>query len=122
MSQRTPEPVAISADGDTRLLDIEWSDGHQSRYSYEHLRWACPCATCRGEWGRPGLLDMTTHLAPGQTELDDIRPVGRYAIAPVWCDGHDTGIYTYAYLRELCQCPDCTAQREAARRAGGAGA
>ena len=101
MSGPTPEPNTITADVDTRLLRIEWTDGHESVYDFERLRWACPCAHCRGEMGRSGRLDQIDRLEPQETELEDLRQVGRYAIMPIWTDGHDTGIYTYAYLREL---------------------
>lgn len=101
MTQTTPEPLTIDADVDERLVRIEWADGHESILDFDRLRWACPCATCRGEGGRPGVLDGTDRLAPDQTELVDLRQVGRYAVMPVWCDGHSTGIYTYPYLRSL---------------------
>lgn len=115
MAGPTVEPLAIDANVDARSLTIEWSDGHVSVYSFEAVRWACPCATCRGEMGRPGLLDATEHLRPEQYELEEINQVGRYAICPIWADGHGTGIYTYAYLRRLCPCPACQAARDAAR-------
>jgi DUF971 family protein len=101
MSGPVPEPLSITADVDERIVAIEWADGVRSLYDFEQLRWSCPCATCRGEMGRPGLLDRTDRLAPEQTDLDDIVQVGRYAVCPIWCDGHSTGIYTYQYLREL---------------------
>ena len=101
MRQANPEPSTITADVDTGVVRIEWTDGHESIYDVERLRWACPCATCRGEMGRPGMLDQIDRLTPEQIELVDIQQVGRYAIMPVWADGHSTGIYTYQYLREL---------------------
>jgi DUF971 family protein len=33
--------------------------------------------------------------------ISDVVPVGRYAIQIRWQDGHDTGIYTYDFLRAL---------------------
>ena len=33
--------------------------------------------------------------------IDDLSLVGRYAINFRWSDGHDTGIYSFRYLREL---------------------
>jgi len=101
MSGSVPEPLSITADLDERTVVIEWADEVRSVYDFEQLRWSCPCATCRGEMGRPGVLDGTDHLAPEQTDLEDIVQVGRYAVCPIWCDGHRTGIYTYQYLREL---------------------
>ena len=37
-----------------------------------------------------------------QQTLTEIRWIGRYALAPIWADGHDTGLFTYGRLRELC--------------------
>jgi DUF971 family protein len=115
MENRTIEPLEITADVEGRTLRMLWSDGHESSYGFEQLRWACPCATCRGELGQPGVLAYTDRLAPDQIEIEDIQQVGRYAICPIWCDGHSTGIYTYAYLRSLCPCPECARQAEGTR-------
>jgi hypothetical protein len=34
--------------------------------------------------------------------------VGRYAIQFNWLDGHSAGIYSWEYLRRVCQCRECT--------------
>src|SRR5579872_4252884 len=100
-------PVAIEADRAADTLSIEWDDGHSSLYSLRDLRWACPCAVCRGEWGQPGRLDTVTSLPDEELRLVDVHAVGRYAIAPVWASGHDAGIYSFEYLRSLCPCDEC---------------
>ena len=38
--------------------------------------------------------------------MTEVRWIGRYALAPIWADGHDTGLFTYTKLRELCECPE----------------
>ncbi|MDH3844956.1 MAG: DUF971 domain-containing protein, partial [Myxococcales bacterium] len=40
-------------------------------------------------------------------DLEDIQQVGNYAVRLVWGDGHQTGIYSYRFLRELCACSSC---------------
>ena len=45
-------------------------------------------------------------------ELAGVEPVGRYGMRLRWGDGHDTGIYTYDYLRELADAPEVRAERE----------
>jgi DUF971 family protein len=114
-----PEDIAVHVD--QRLMRIQWSDGHEGVYDFETLRWQCPCAECRGEGGLPGRLATLDRLTPQQTELVDLRLVGRYGLTPVWADGHQTGIYTFRALRAMCQCAACTAPREAPDRAGHAG-
>lgn len=107
--QRMPDVIAPSLD--RRCIDITWLDGHQSSYGFEFLRWQCPCAICRGEGGAPGVLATTTELTPAQTNLTDLGPVGNYAMSITWVDGHSTGIYSWEYLRRICPCSTCVAQR-----------
>ena len=100
-------PVALSKDGPDRLR-VEWNDGHQSVYTWKHLRAHCPCASCREEREKPP--DPFKILKP--SDLVPLAPVsmprvGRYAYKIVWSDGHDTGIFTLEHLRALCQCPVC---------------
>ena len=104
------EPLGLEADDSTHSLSITWSDGHISLHDLSQLRRLCPCAECKGEWGLPGTMTATRELSADQTELVDLRPVGRYGLTPVWGDGHSTGIYTYDYLRKNCECPECTAK------------
>jgi DUF971 family protein len=109
----TIDPLSVEAEDATNTLYITWSDGHVSRHNIEHLRWLCPCAECKGEFGEPGKLHFTRSLRPEQTRLEDVLPVGRYALQPVWGDGHNTGLYTYDYLRANCECPEHQAPPEA---------
>lgn len=96
-------------------MEIEWKDGHKSSWGFAWLRLACPCATCHEERAaigrKPGepkpepatLLPM--YKAP--VRPDSAAPVGRYAIAFHWNDGHQSGIYSWDYLRRQCQCAEC---------------
>ncbi|MFM2105969.1 MAG: hypothetical protein RL338_1001 [Chloroflexota bacterium] len=106
-----PAPVAFRVERAIRTLEIDWADGHRSAYDFTALRWLCPCAYCRGEAGLPGWLDSAPTLSEAQTTLTDLALVGSYAVAPTWGDGHATGFYTFALLRERCPCPACTAAR-----------
>lgn len=100
-------PIGIDADRAGGVLTIDWEDGHRSQYSLAALRWACPCAVCQGEWGRPGLLSQTDELPDVELRLADVHMVGAYAIAPVWESGHNSGIYSFEYLRSICPCGKC---------------
>jgi len=104
-------PTTIHADRGAGRLEIGWQDGHRTTYDTTTLRWLCPCAFCRGEAGLPGWLDSGPTLTAEQTSLVDIAMVGAYAVAPTWGDGHHTGYYTFALLRDRCPCPVCTARR-----------
>ena len=90
-----------------------------TRYDFVTLRWLCPCAYCRGEAGMPGWLDSNPTLTAGPDPADRHRSWwAQYALQPTWADGHHTGFYTFARLREECPCAEDTARRggSAARR------
>jgi len=93
------EPREIKQEGDAGLR-ITWADDHVSRYSAVELRCACPCAQCVNEWTGQRVLKPET-ISPELT-ITDLSIVGRYALNFRWSDGHDTGIYSFRYLRELC--------------------
>jgi DUF971 family protein len=93
----------------TSELALDWDDNHKGAISLQTLRDQCPCAECRGET----ILLKTyspverPHL-PGRYNIVGIKPVGNYAIQIYWEDKHGTGIYTWEYLRNLCECPECS--------------
>jgi len=80
---------------------IEWEGGHRSVYSGEQLRWACPCAECRGEAGAPGRLSRVKTLDPAELRIQDVSLVGQYALQIAFQSGHATGLYTFSLLRKL---------------------
>ncbi len=80
-------------------LEISWKDGVNSRYMARDLRLACPCAQCVEEWTGKKLLQddkVRQDIVLLSTEL-----VGRYALTFTWNDGHQTGIFSFKYLRGL---------------------
>ncbi len=103
------KPAGIVVDLPQRLVQINWSDGVASVYDFDTLRRACPCAECR-PWIHD-LLQQTAHeiseatrSAVGELKsLQDIQPVGSYALHFNWADGHTAGIYDWKYLRSLAQ-------------------
>lgn len=100
-------PRGIVADRARGEISIEWDDDHNSVYGSRLLRWACPCAECKGEWGRPGRLTDLEELAEDEVTLVDVEAVGSYAILPVWASGHRQGIFSFEYLRSMCPCSKC---------------
>lgn len=112
--------MRIHADRGAATLELEWPDGHVTRYDFVTLRWLCPCAFCRGEAGIPGWLDSNPTLTESQTQLTDMQLVGNYALQPTWADGHHTGFYTFMRLREECPCAADSERRDRERAAHGA--
>ena len=89
-------------------LAITFSDGHKAELSPAFLRSVCPCAECRGTHGTPpkafNILSAgkLINLAD-QTVIKSVQPAGHYGLIITWGDGHDDGIYTWAYLRGLAE-------------------
>jgi len=84
-------------------LAIKWDDGRESFIPLEKLRRHCPCAGCQGERDILGNLykGPDQPLTPRSFQLMSIVNVGGYAIQPVWADGHNTGLFSFDYLRQL---------------------
>jgi DUF971 family protein len=98
-----PVPLAIHR-GDRELV-VTWAEDHRVVYPARFLRLRCRCAQCREEMTDRPLLDPAT--VPDDIRATAISLVGSYAIRIDWSDGHDTGIYTFEYLRAICPCPAC---------------
>ena len=82
-------------------MDITWEDGSHSTYTGEQLRWACPCAECRGEAGMPGRLSRVKTLNQDELRIKDVTLVGQYALQIAFESGHSSGIYSFGLLRHL---------------------
>ena len=84
-------------------LAIRWDDGGEDFIPLEKLRRACPCAGCKGEVDILGNLYKNPEkpYATNAFELVKIFSVGGYAIQPTWADGHNTGIFSFEYLRQV---------------------
>ncbi|MBV8901013.1 MAG: DUF971 domain-containing protein [Verrucomicrobia bacterium] len=83
-------------------LALRWQDGSESYVSLRDLRLACPCALCAGErdlFGRE--YRHRQELTEKSFVLKKCQLVGGYALQPTWGDGHNTGIYSFAYLKSL---------------------
>lgn len=114
-----PKSVKVNLTTGTGM-EIEWRDGHRSSYSFPFLRDACPCALCEEERGKSGRAPGDPpKLAPGTLPMfkPTAKPasaegVGKYAIKFSWNDGHELGIYSWAFLREWCPCAECKAARK----------
>jgi DUF971 family protein len=108
-----PEHIAISK---SKGIHIDWKDGHRSEYNLRYLRDHCPCAQCAGTHGTPPAGASTGgnpfQLYQTALKIDEVEPVGNYAIRLKWSDGHSAGIYSYVHFRRICPCAEC---------AGGAG-
>jgi len=86
-------------------LAIKWADGGESFITLEKLRRACPCAACKGEMDVMGNLykGPDIKLRPESFALRSLAEVGTYALKPTWGDGHNSGLFSYEYLRNVAE-------------------
>ena len=97
------EPTQIVEESDSRV-SIKWSDDSETAYAAAELRRSCPCASCVNEWTGQKILD--DKAVPDEMTFTNISIVGRYALNFQFSDGHDTGIFSFDYLKKLSDSPD----------------
>ena len=96
-----PEPKSVTIDEAASAVRIAWSDGKTTSYSFRGLRGWCPCAQCQGHSSDTRFIETTN------PRVTSYEPVGRYALRLLWADGHSTGMYSFEWLREIADFPEC---------------
>lgn len=93
----TPLPESLTLHGQSRVLEVGFSNGETFRIPFELMRVYSPSAEVQGHG--PGQEVLQT----GKREVDIValEPVGNYAVQPTFSDGHDSGIFTWDYLYQL---------------------
>jgi DUF971 family protein len=104
MAEHANTPINLDLKKDESLT-IGWSDGTTSVYPIAYLRKMSPSAEMR-ELRKEMNTNPLTILPDGMGSSDAITAtgaemVGNYAIKIMFSDGHDTGLYTWSYLREV---------------------
>ena len=91
-------PVELRLKKAEKLLEVAFDDGSRFRLPAEYLRVESPSAEVMGHGG-----PSTKKIVSGRrhVKIVTVEPVGNYAIRIVFDDKHDTGIYSWSYLREL---------------------
>ena len=94
-------PTDIQHIGDE--LAVKWDDGGETFLPLEKLRRACPCAGCKGEVDIMGNVYKSPEkkLGPSSFQLVRHALVGNYAVQLTWADGHDSGLYSFDYLKRV---------------------
>ncbi len=104
-AKRVPA-AGIEVSDESETLSVTWEDGHTGVYSWGFLRGACPCVLCKRNHRD---VDISMIEPVEGVWLVDWMPVGSYAIRLLWSDAHETGIYSYDYLREIYRRGECQA-------------
>ena len=97
LEPNSPTPTALTVHGQSRQLEVSFSDGASFRIPFELLRIYSPSAEVQGHG--PGQEVLQT--GKREVRIEDIEPVGHYADKPRFSDGHDSGLYTWPYLYAL---------------------
>ena len=90
-------PTEIKLRTRSRVLEVVFPDGMRFELPFEYLRVYSPSAEVKGHG--PG--QETVVLGKESVGIKSIEPIGQYAVRLIFDDGHDTGLYTWKYLREL---------------------
>lgn len=99
MSSKAPTLTGIELHRQSRTLELRYANGEQHTLSCEYLRVYSPSAEVRGH----GQGQEVLQVGKVNVAITDIKPVGNYAVQLFFSDGHDTGLYSWDYLYELCQ-------------------
>lgn len=97
MPGQTVAPTEIRLSKDKRGLTLVFNDGRNAELSAEYLRVNSPSAEVQGHSPR----ERRVVAGKKDIEIMTVVPVGRYAIRIGFTDMHDTGIFSWGYLREL---------------------
>ncbi|MFC3034142.1 gamma-butyrobetaine hydroxylase-like domain-containing protein [Pseudoalteromonas fenneropenaei] len=87
----------------SKVLDILFDDNWQASLSCEFLRTHSPSAEVQGHQHQHGLKPSKLVLGKEQVAITQLEPVGHYAVRLIFDDGHQTGLFSWQYLRALAE-------------------
>ena len=94
LNSDSPTPRSLVVHGQSRVLEVVFSDGAEFRSPFELMRIYSPSAEVQGHG--PGQEVLQT--GKRNVDLAALEPVGNYAVQPTFSDGHDTGIFSWDFL------------------------
>lgn len=97
MNDPKTQPTALTLHERSRVLEVGFADGASFRLPFEFLRVHSPSAEVQGHSPE----EATLPFGKREVTITALRPCGQYAVQPVFSDGHETGLYSWAYLRRL---------------------
>ena len=104
---QTPLPQDIKLHSKSRTLELTYADGSQFELTAEYLRVHSPSAEVRGH----GIGNHILQTGKQLVGITGLEPAGNYALKIIFDDGHDSGLYTWEYLYDLCHNHDQYWQR-----------
>lgn len=94
---KTPWPTGLKLDRENNRLQISFDNDETYDLNAEYLRVLSPSAETRGH----GQQKKPPLAGKQSVQITDLKPIGNYAVRIVFDDGHQTGLYSWVYLREL---------------------
>jgi DUF971 family protein len=91
----SPTPVSLTLKKQSRQLQVCWDDGSTDLISGQNLRRHCACSSCRSK--RQTGVDLITD----NSSVSEIVLMGTTGIQIIFADGHDRGVYPWAYLHAI---------------------
>ena len=91
------QPTELTVHQASRVLEVAFDDGARFRIPFELMRVYSPSAEVKGHGPGQEVLQSGKR----GVSITALQPVGHYAVQPSFSDGHDSGIFTWAYLYEL---------------------
>ncbi|WP_435036357.1 DUF971 domain-containing protein [Pseudomonas neuropathica] len=88
-------PLSVSNSQSEQTLRLNWPDGRETLLNHAELRRQCPCSQCRAF-----RLRGSTPSVDDRVRLIELNPQG-YGVQLIFSDGHQRGIYPWAYLANL---------------------
>lgn len=98
MTDTSPRPTGIKLHSRSKELELIYTPDQSYSLSCEFLRVFSPSAEVRGH----GTGQEVLQTGKADVAITQIKPVGNYALQLVFDDQHDTGLYSFNYLYELC--------------------
>lgn len=95
-------PTNVIVHETSKVLELAYENGKSYRLPFEFLRVYSPSAEVRGHG--PGQEVLQT--GKREVAIVNLEPVGHYALKPTFSDGHDSGLYSWEYLHDLCEHQD----------------
>ena len=91
------KPTEIRYIKKTHTLSLTFEDGLSANLTAEYLRCFSPSAEVKGHGPGQEVLQKGKE----NVGVDDIEPIGNYAVKLTFDDGHNTGLYSWEYLYDL---------------------
>jgi len=97
LSSGEPWPTELRVNSNRDALNISFDNSEKFHLPAEYLRVESPSAEVQGH------SPKQRRYLPGKrnVKITRLEPVGHYAVRVIFDDGHDSGLYTWSYLREL---------------------